>query len=66
MTPIFPVTYSTLAAIPLEVLLSKRYVWDKVQCRLLLRGVSDTYSISTSSDNFVVRIYAQVIAVFRR
>ncbi len=57
MTPVFPVTYSTLAANSLEVLLSKRYVWDKVQCRLLLRGVSDSYSVSTSSGNFVVRIY---------
>lgn len=57
MTPSFPVTYSTLAAISLETFLWKRYLWDRVQCRLLLRGVSDTYSVSTSSGNFVVRIY---------
>lgn len=55
--PTFPVTYSTLAAISLEATLSQRYMWDNVQCRLLLRGVSDTYSVSTSSGKFVLRIY---------
>lgn len=57
MAEIFPTTYSTLAAAPLADLISKKYGWDKMQCQLLLRGVSDTYLISASSGAFVVRIY---------
>ena len=57
MTPIFPTSYSTLAAAPLGTLISTRYGWNKSQCQLLLRGVSDTYSVFTSSGNFVLRIY---------
>lgn len=57
MTPTLPVTYSTLAAGPLSALISKRFGWHDVQCHLLLRGVSDTYNVSTSSGNFVFRVY---------
>lgn len=57
MSSIFPATYSILAAMSMGLFLSRRYGWGKVECRLLLRGVSDTYSISTSLGNFVVRIY---------
>ncbi|MGC1241089.1 MAG: phosphotransferase [Chryseosolibacter sp.] len=57
MTPTFPVTYSTLAARPLSALISTRFGWHNVQCHLLLRGVSDTYNVCTSSGNFVLRVY---------
>lgn len=57
MTPTFPASYSTLAANPLGVLISTKYAWRNVQCRLLLRGVSDTYSLTSFSGNFVLRVY---------
>ena len=57
MTPTFPASYSTLAANPLGVLISTKYAWRNVQCRPLLRGVSDTYSLTSSAGNFVLRVY---------
>lgn len=57
MTPTLPVTYSTLAAGPLSALISTRFGWHDVLCHLLLRGVSDTYNVCTSSGNFVLRVY---------
>jgi Ser/Thr protein kinase RdoA (MazF antagonist) len=57
MTPTLPASYSTLAANPLGGLISTKYAWRNVQCRLLLRGVSDTYSLMSSAGNFVLRVY---------
>ena len=59
MKPILPVTYSTFASGPLGALISTRYGLHDVKCELILRGVSDTYSVSTPSVHFVTRIYRQ-------
>ena len=57
MSPIFPGTYSTLSPVSLGLLIAEKYDWSKVQCQFLLRGVSDTYIITTSSGRYILRVY---------
>lgn len=57
MNPVFPATYSTLCPIALASLVSEKYKLKSVQCSFLVRGVSDTYSVVSSEDRFILRVY---------
>lgn len=57
MQPIFPTTYSTLSPDALASYISQQYAMENVQCQFIVRGVGDTYLITTSKDRFILRIY---------
>jgi Ser/Thr protein kinase RdoA (MazF antagonist) len=57
MKSVFPSTYSTLSPSHLADWISERYGWENVQCRLLVRGVGDTYLVETNRDRYILRIY---------
>ncbi|NLR82326.1 phosphotransferase enzyme family protein [Chitinophaga eiseniae] len=57
MKPIFPATYSTLCPLALSSLLSEKYEIGRVQCKLLVRGVGDTYLVASSQNRFILRVY---------
>lgn len=57
MKPVFPATYSTLCPIALSSLISEKYKAGNVQCKLLVRGVGDTYLVESSEDRFILRVY---------
>jgi len=50
-------SYPAIDADILAVLISRKYDFEKVQCRLLVRGVGDTYLVETVADRFILRIY---------
>jgi Ser/Thr protein kinase RdoA (MazF antagonist) len=54
---IFPTQYSTLSSVALKHCIENSYGLINITCRLLLRGVSDTYIIETTSAKYVFRIY---------
>ncbi len=41
----------------LESFVRKKYGFDVAQCKLLVRGVGDTYSIGSQQGQFILRIY---------
>jgi len=54
----FPVTYSTFDEIALQNFINENYHFDEIKkCRLLLRGMNDTFLIETSSNKYVFRVY---------
>ena len=57
MNTIFPATYSTLCPIALSSFISERYGLKDAQCKLLVRGVGDTYLVESSENRFILRIY---------
>ncbi len=57
MKPVFPATYSTLCPIALAQLVTTGYEIEDVRCRLLVRGVGDTYLIEASSGRYILRAY---------
>jgi Ser/Thr protein kinase RdoA (MazF antagonist) len=57
MKPVFPATYSTLCPTALSSLISEKYEAGKVQCKLLVRGVGDTYLVESSQARFILRAY---------
>lgn len=57
MKTIFPATYSTLCPIALSELIAEKYGLKNVQCKLLVRGVGDTYGVESEEDRFILRIY---------
>ncbi|NML21691.1 phosphotransferase [Pseudoflavitalea sp. G-6-1-2] len=57
MKPCFPATYSTLSAEALSGWISSKYATGPVRCKLLVRGVGDTYLIESASGQFILRIY---------
>lgn len=57
MQPIFPTTYSTLSPDALAAYVSQHYALENVQCQFIVRGVGDTYLITTDEDRFILRIY---------
>lgn len=57
MKSIFPATYSTLCPIALSELIAEKYGLKNVQCKLLVRGVGDTYRVDSEEENFILRIY---------
>lgn len=57
MQPIFPTTYSTLSPDALATYISQQYALENVQCQFIVRGVGDTYLITTNDNRFILRIY---------
>lgn len=57
MKPIFPASYSTLCPDALSDHISANYATGKVQCRLLVRGVGDTYLVESADERFILRVY---------
>lgn len=57
MTSIFPATYSTLCPTAISSLVSEKYEAENVECRLLVRGVGDTYLVESSKGRFIFRAY---------
>ncbi|MDR6922682.1 MULTISPECIES: phosphotransferase enzyme family protein [Chryseobacterium] len=57
METIFPAVYSTLCPVALSSLISEKYGLKDVMCRLLVRGVGDTYLAETSENRFILRVY---------
>lgn len=57
MESIFPATYSSLCPIALASLIADNYYVKNVHCKLITRGVGDTYLIETDADSFILRVY---------
>jgi Ser/Thr protein kinase RdoA (MazF antagonist) len=54
---LFPASYSTLDTTALALLVAEKYGLENVQCKLLVRGVGDTYLIESAADRFILRAY---------
>jgi Ser/Thr protein kinase RdoA (MazF antagonist) len=55
---LFPVTYSTLSPTALLAEVAQTYTVDApVSCRLLKRGLNDTYLVTTGDDRYIARVY---------
>jgi Ser/Thr protein kinase RdoA (MazF antagonist) len=54
---IFPTQYSTLDASALGAYVGENYGFTDLSCRLLIRNVSDTYSLSAGHDRYILKIY---------
>jgi Ser/Thr protein kinase RdoA (MazF antagonist) len=57
MNPIFPASYSTLCPNALAVLIADKFNLTDVSCKLLVRGVGDTYLVETPATRFILRVY---------
>ena len=57
MTEIFPTSYSTLAESGLANMVSDRYKLDVTECKLIAKGVGDTYLINSKSGKLILRVY---------
>ena len=58
MQNIFPAQYSTLSAAALKDYLIEAYHLDpNINCRLLIRNVSDTYILENESQKYIFKIY---------
>ncbi len=57
MPSIFPASYSTLLAEDLSSWIALRYGLNDVDCKFLVRGVSDTYLVTTTDNRFILRVY---------
>ncbi|QKJ32692.1 phosphotransferase [Mucilaginibacter mali] len=57
MSTIFPATYSTLCPVALAKYITDKYGFANTDCRLLVRGVGDTYLVNTLSDKYILRVY---------
>ena len=54
---IFPTQYSTLSSIALKKSIENSYGLTNITCRLLLRGVSDTYIVENTSTKYIFKVY---------
>lgn len=54
---IFPTQYSTLSAPALGKFIEAQYGLSKLNCRYLLRGVSDTYVLEGATEQYILKIY---------
>ncbi len=54
---IFPVQYATLSAKALGERIATVYNLPVTQCRYLLRGVSDTYVVTTTAERYILKVY---------
>ncbi|WP_412850707.1 phosphotransferase enzyme family protein [Chryseobacterium sp. PMSZPI] len=57
MKSIFPAIYSTLCPVALSSLIADQYGIENTQCKLLVRGVGDTYLVESPETRFILRIY---------
>lgn len=53
----FPVQYSTLSSKALQQYIESQYGHKGLSCRLLMRGVSDTYLLENHSPQFILKVY---------
>ncbi|SHL35747.1 Ser/Thr protein kinase RdoA involved in Cpx stress response, MazF antagonist [Chitinophaga jiangningensis] len=53
----FPATYSTLSPAALADFITKEYQFKQVTCKLLVRGVHDTYLVETNKEKYILRVY---------
>jgi Ser/Thr protein kinase RdoA (MazF antagonist) len=55
---LFPVTYSTLDADAVRILVSQAYLIDTpISCQLLRRGMHDTYLVTARDGRYIARVY---------
>src|ERR1039458_5902414 len=57
MSSFFPASYSTLSPDALASLISKEYGLVDTRCKLILRGVGDTYLIDSKEGKYILRVY---------
>lgn len=57
MKTVFPAIYSTLSPEALSFYISEKYALKNVWCKLLVRGVGDTYLAETPDNRFILRVY---------
>ena len=57
MKPVFTAYYSTLPPEALANHISSAYGFKNITCRLLVRGVGDTYEIGSNQGHFILRVY---------
>ncbi|WP_224997422.1 phosphotransferase enzyme family protein [Cesiribacter sp. SM1] len=57
MSQIFPTAYSTFCTTALAGLVSENYGLSEAGCKMLLRGVGDTYLIQAAEGRFILRVY---------
>ncbi len=54
---IFPAQYSTLSSVALQDFLEKSYGFEGMRCQLLIRNVSDTYTLENQSSKYIFKTY---------
>jgi Ser/Thr protein kinase RdoA (MazF antagonist) len=54
---IFPAQYSTLSSLALKDFIVEKYGFQNVDCRLLVRNVSDTYILEGDGLKYILKIY---------
>jgi Ser/Thr protein kinase RdoA (MazF antagonist) len=54
---IFPAQYSTLSAVALKDFIAEKYGFQNIECRLLVRNVSDTYILEENGLKYILKIY---------
>jgi Ser/Thr protein kinase RdoA (MazF antagonist) len=57
MQPVFPTLYSTLSPTALATYISQQYTLGPVQCKFIVRGVGDTYLVTATAGQYILRIY---------
>jgi Ser/Thr protein kinase RdoA (MazF antagonist) len=67
MNNLFPISYSTLSAFALAAFIQEKYGFPSVRCKMILRGVGDSYLITAapgagqdvegSDSRFILRVY---------
>jgi Ser/Thr protein kinase RdoA (MazF antagonist) len=57
MQSIFPTTYSTLCAEALAKFIAASFGLTETHCQLILRGVGDTYELTTAEGKYILRVY---------
>jgi Ser/Thr protein kinase RdoA (MazF antagonist) len=57
MRTVFPTLYSTLSPAALATYISQQYTFRPLECRFLVRGVGDTYLVTSATKQFILRIY---------
>ncbi len=57
MQSVFPAVYSTLCPNALAALIEREYNLADVHCKLLVRGVGDSYLVSSANQRYIIRVY---------
>lgn len=57
MAQVFAASYSTLNPLALASFIETAYALHNVQCSFLVRGVGDTYLVTTGASRYILRVY---------
>ncbi len=57
MNPV-PVTDSTISAVYLSARIGEEYGFDEVECRIFRTGINHSYIVTTSEQQYVLRVYS--------